>query len=152
MKIRHATPDDLPELVRMGRAFHSAWIHANVVGFDDATFQSAIAHLSSSATGVVLVAEDDACKVRGMAGATASRHWFSANHITGQEMFWWVDECARGTRAGLMLLHGLESWAKYIGCNTFTMASTTNLSPEKLARLYKRLGYEPFDIQYSRSL
>lgn len=149
--IRRAKPDDMPELQRMAQSFHSAWRYADRAPLDLDAFASTVANLATNPAGVVLVA-DTGSGLHGMAAATATRHWFNAKHITGQELFWWADEQARGTGAGFALLGALEDWARSVGCQTFMMVSTVNLAPEKLARVYKRRGYVPCDIQYLRSL
>lgn len=149
--IRRALPADLPALRRMAQAFHSASCYAQNVPLDLGSFAETVAGLASGTGGVVLLAErqGEPC---GMAAAVAMRHWFNASHVTGQELFWWVDEGARGTGAGFALLAGLEDWARAAGCQTFCVASTANLTPEKLARVYRRRGYVPQDIFYRRTL
>lgn len=148
MKIRHATPDDLPELVRMGLDFHRASCYAQTVDADIESFKRTLMAIASG-PGAVFIADADGAAV-GMAAATASAHWFNAKHKIGQEVFWWVDESHRGTAAGRMLMDSIEEWARLSGCKTFCMASTANLRPEALARLYKRRGYVPQDIYYSK--
>jgi len=149
--VRRAELADMPELQRMAQAFHAAWRYAERAPIDLDAFASTVANLATNPAGVVLVA-DNGNGLCGMAAATATRHWFNAKHITGQELFWWADESARGTGAGFALLGGLEDWARSVGCQTFMMVSTVNLAPEKLAKVYKRRGYVPCDIQYLRSL
>lgn len=151
MQIRPALPSDMPALRQMASDFHAASCYVNSVPADLDSFASTVAHLADSPAGLVLVAED-AQGLAGMAAAMAMRHWFNARHITGQELFWWVEPRARGGGAGLKLMRGLEEWARARGCHSFCMASTSNLAPDKLARLYKRQGYEPQDIYYRKAL
>lgn len=150
MKIRYALPEDLGELRRMAALFHSASCYADTVPVDMDSFVQTVSELASTAHGVVLVSENDDGKVCGMAGGVINPHWFNRNHLVGQELFWWVDADARGMGAGFGLMKALEDWAKEQGCNTFCMASTANLSPEKLAKVYKRRGYVPQDIFYAK--
>ena len=148
MRVRQACPEDLGELLRMAKAFHEASCYAETVEVDLRSFADTVARLATEA-GVVLVAQRGE-EVVGMAAAMATPHWFNNAHLTGQELFWWVDPAARGTRAGFMLMRGLEQWAKDAGCRTFHMASTANLAPDKLARVYQRMGYRPQDIYYTK--
>lgn len=148
MKIRPATPDDFPHLIRMGLAFHAASCYSETVAPDVESFKRTVVEIASG-PGAVFVAEEDGSVV-GMAAATSSPHWFNQSHKIGQEVFWWVDEDKRGTGAGRLLMDALEEWARLSGCKTFCMASTANLRPEALARLYKRRGYVPQDIYYSK--
>ena len=150
MKIRHATPDDLPALRRMGADFHAASCYADTVPANLDSFEKTIVNLFSVGNGVVLVAEDAEGVLCGMAGGVVQPHWFNHDHLAGQEMFWWVDESTRGSGAGFKLMDALEQWAIAKGCKTFCMASTANLTPEKLARIYKRRGYVAQDIYYAK--
>lgn len=149
--VRQARPDDMPELQRMAQAFHAVSGYADYAPLNLDTFASTIANLATSDASVVLVA-DTGNALCGMAAASATRLWFNSAHTTGQELFWWVDEAARGTGAGFALLRALEDWARGMGCGTYVMFSTANLAPEKLAKVYKRRGYAPHDIQYLRRL
>lgn len=148
VRVRQAEPDDLDDLIRMARAFHAASCYAATVQMDPRSFAETVAGMATGG-GVVLVAERFG-KACGMAAAITYPHWFNKDHLSGQEVFWWVDPEARGTRAGFMLMKGLEQWAREAGCKTFHMASTANLAPEKLAKVYERMGYRPQDIYYTK--
>lgn len=148
--IRRADPaHDMPELQRMAKAFHSAWLYAERDPIDLASFAKTVTNIAKSPSGVVLVAEMGG-RLVGMTAAISMPHWFNHKHITGQELFWWADEEARGTGAGLAMLAALEDWARDFGCKSFVIASTVNLKPEKLEKLYKRRGYSKFDIFYQK--
>jgi GNAT superfamily N-acetyltransferase len=152
MQIRIAQPDDMDAILRMGQAFHSETCYAPLIPFDAETVAATVAHLATTPGGVVYLAETDQGEVVGMAAAQASRHWFNANCLIAQEMWWWVDHQARGGRAALGLISALEKWAGEFGCDLLYMASTANIEPEKMARLYQRRGYVPQDIFYTKVL
>lgn len=149
--IRNARPSDMKALCRMALSFYAVSCYAQNFKDDIGSFAATVADLATSGTGVVLVAESDGV-ICGMAGAMLIKPWFSPQHKTGQELFWWVDEDHRKTRAGLSLMKALEAWAIECGCKTFSMCSTANLEPDRLAQLYKRLGYVPQDIFYIKAL
>lgn len=151
MLIRRAVADDIPALIRMGAAFHSKTNYAALIQFDENTVVPLFHRLIANADAVLLVAEGES-GVCGMAAALCYSHWWNRHHLTGQELFWWVDEEKRGGSAGLKLFRGLESWALERGLKTFTMASTTNLAPESLRRFYERHGYHGWDVNYTKEI
>ncbi|WP_025915791.1 GNAT family N-acetyltransferase [Herminiimonas sp. CN] len=148
MTIRRAIPDDLPNLIRMGREFHAQSCCANTIPFSDANFASAISDIATNAASVLFVFDAGAAGCIGMAAAISTPYWFNASKRIGQELFWWVDVDQRGTQAGMHLLDALEAWAADMGCAVFSMASTANIKPKALARLYRRRGYAAQDIYY----
>lgn len=150
MKARRATPEDMDAIARMAKSFHAATCYVSQIPLNLDSALSSVANFATQPNCIMLVVESDEGKVVGMAAASATRHWFNADHIVGQEHFWWVDEEARGSGAGLRLIEALEEWATKIGCHSFCMATTANLTPEALAKFYKRRGYEPYDIYYSK--
>ena len=77
----------------------------------------------------------------GMVGGIATPDFFNRNKLGAAELFWWVDEEARGSGAGVALLNGLESWAISIGASRLSM---TAWSPclERLALFMKSTGIE----------
>lgn len=99
---------------------------------------------------VVFVADNGG--VHGMAAAMVYPQWWNHEHITGQEMFWWVDEDHRGSRSGVSLLKSLEDWAKSRGAKSFSMIHTPNLGPKGLADFYKRRGYKEWDHTFTKEI
>lgn len=151
MTIRRAVPDDLPDLIRMGREFHAHSPCANTIPFNDTNFASAISDIATN-TAFALFVFDAGAGCIGMAAAISAPYWFNSDKRIGQELFWWVDADQRNTGAGMQLLDALEAWASDMGCAVFSMASTANIKPQALARLYRRRGYVPQDIYYVKEL
>ncbi len=145
--IRRATPDDMGELLRMGHAFHAAANLARWIEIDDATLARTFANLMGAETGLLLVYQT----MRGLGGAVGALlhpHYMNADHLTGQELFWWVDPDQRGI--GPALFDALESWVSDMGARTFTMIALENLRPEVVGTLYRRRGYEPAEHSFIR--
>ena len=78
----------------------------------------------------------------------------SEDFITGDlictEMFWYVEPQYR--RHGIRLHKALEAEAKNRGCERIYMVHLAKLKADKLERYYKRCGYEPLEIFYSKEL
>lgn len=148
--IRLATPADLPELLRMGRAFHAEAGLACFPPFHDGAFTSFVTRLSRNGDGVVLVGEHDT-RLAGMAAALAYPTWWNTDHAMGQEVFWYVDPDLRGSRLGAALLDGLERWAADMGLSMFSMVAIEKLDP-RVARHYRARGYEAQETIYSKGV
>lgn len=140
MIVRHATAADIPELLRMGRAFCEA-SHYREVGFDESSVRTLMEQMVASADALLLIA--DAGKPVGMLGALRYPFYMNRNHPTVQELFWWVDESERKSGAGLSLIAGLEQWSKDSGAKSVHMGSLDSSDPERIEVIYKRRGYKP---------
>lgn len=147
--IRHATKDDIPACLELGRLFFEASGYAAETEYDPATTAATFTHLITSPDGLLLVAEKESGLV-GMAGALAYPHYFNAESKAAQELFWWVQPEARGGLTGVRLLQGIESWARDQGCRTLTMICLTIDSPAE--RVYQRTGYRASERNYIKRL
>ena len=139
--MRPAEHKDIPDIVRMGKAFASALGEDHDVESIEITAKELI----DSDIGVILI-EDHA-----MAGALVVPNFFHKSRLIATELFWWVDKEARGNGAGLRLLNGLESWAKSKDAERLTMVGMESLDP-RIGVLYKRAGYKKFETSYVRKL
>jgi GNAT superfamily N-acetyltransferase len=149
--VRPAEPDDLPALMRMAQDFHAASPCAPYIQFCPASMADTFHRLAVNDEACLLVGEVGG-EVLGMIAGVATPHYVNAVHTTTQELFWWVDPAARHTRVGLRLLQAFEDWARAVGSRTLFMASTATLTPDKLARFYRRKGYGAVDVNYAKNL
>lgn len=92
---------------------------------------------------VILVGDGPMGVVVGMAAAVAYPCWFDNEHLTAQELFWWVEPSYRGGSMGTQLRQGLEDWARGKGCLTMEMGALEASRVETLAHMYERKGYGP---------
>lgn len=145
MIIRDATLDDFDDLERLGRDFALA---AGQVDVDSETLAFTIGNLIDS--GILKVAVNGS--VVGCIGALVFPHWWNANAIVAQELFWFVDEPYRGSSAGLRLLSALENEAKDRGASQLMMICLDDLDGDKLAKMYIKLGYVPQEQTFVRDL
>lgn len=138
----------MPRLVEMGRAFFAASALARVAEFDDASFIETVEGFS--AADALYVAALEAETVVGMIGALVYPAWFNKRHLTGQELFWWVDPAWRGRGHGMALYRRLMARIEAQRLASFTMGSTETLKPAALARFYRREGYVPTERLFAK--
>lgn len=138
--IRPATPDDLPSLLRMGRAFADALQLGDTIGYDETTMALLFQRLIDESNGILLVMDG------GAAGGLVHPSLFNEHHITGQELFWWVDPERRG--AGLRLLTALEDAARERGAQSFMMGTHEALNFDAATKVYGRRGYRASDRNF----
>jgi GNAT superfamily N-acetyltransferase len=147
--LREATYLDLDELLRMGRAFHAVTGVADIVPLDEATLERTFVNLIEGEMACLIVCEtpEGLC---GAVGALVHPHYMNSEHLTGQELFWWVDEGHRdGT--GQALFDALEHWVKGVGASTFCMITLEALDPERVAAMYRRRGYRPAERNFIKA-
>ena len=139
MTTRLATPDDMPELLRMGRSF------AKAAGLDaeDESMATTLT-LLMDAGGLFVTGEP----IHGMAAGLLFPQYFRRSQIVAQELFWWVDPEARRSGAGRDLLAGMEAWARAGGAESLTMVALADLDGESIGRFYSSHGYTPLERHY----
>ena len=151
MNIRPAVPEDMADLVRMGRAFHAQSSMSRVAEFDETSFATTLAALLlGDVAGAVLVAERDG-KLTGMTACLLFPMYFNFACPAAQELFWWVEPEHR-TGTGVALIDALETAAREAGAKAFLSASIAGLRDEAIARLYARRGYALTENTYIKAL
>lgn len=149
--VRPAEPADLPALMRMARAFYAASPCIHYIPFCPESMAETMTRLATD-PGSCLLVGDVAGEVVAMIAGVSVTHYVNANHLTAQELFWWCDPSARGSGVAFALLAALEDWARKIESRTMFISSTANLTPDKLARVYRRKGFDVIDLNYAKNL
>lgn len=143
--IRRAGLADIASMVELGRRFH-AYAGVVEIPFDPESFRLTLERGIQDADQCYLVADVDGTLLA-MAGAIAYPPYFNHAARTGQELFWW-SECGEGMR-----LHAaLADWARTRGCQSFAMIALADGRSERMARLYKRMGYRPSEQTFIKGL
>lgn len=145
MTVREATAADVPEMVTMGLRFIASSPYAVHLTPDPERMALVVERLVEDPRGLALVLEQRGGALVGMLGVMVDAH-FLTGLPTMSELFWWAEPVARGH--GLRLLRAAERWAKAQGAVVAQMIAPT----EDVGRLYLRLGYEPLERSYQRSL
>ena len=146
--IRAAMPDDMIQLVELGRAFNLEAGYGDMVPFDEQSFGHTLACLGTAK--LLLVVETDAGIV-GMGAADVAPS--ICNHAVkiGREAFWYVlPEHRKGV--GRKLLDALECAAKNYGATFFDVVAEDGKRAEALARIYRAAGYSPTERTFRKEL
>lgn len=136
--IREAAFEDMPELVRLGQAFHERMVY-NTRPFDAEAFTAALTgYLESPDIGIWLGDKAMAVAMVGTHPATG--------HTMASELLLYSE----GARQGLALLKAMANWAKEKGASDLILTDQMNM--RDLAALYQRIGATPVERVYRAEL
>lgn len=147
--IRPATPDDLPEIARLGREFFNQAGWADVLEYDEADCEASLWAFMDTGLLIILVADEGG--IVGMSAGVVSPVYFKRDHLSGEELFWWVSDKAPQS-TGLKLLVALENAARERGCKTWQMKSLARLNGDRMGKLYERRGYRASENSFIKRL
>lgn len=150
MTIRRGTPDDLPALVRMGRAFLEATRYGTLFRATGQSLEALAGLLFSFAdNAAIFLAVDADDQPFGMIAAFASPNPIN-QRLYCDEVVWWVDPSGRGPlRAGPALLRSAEDWARERKCYLIKMVAPVGST---VGMFYERHGYEAIETSYAKVL
>lgn len=136
--IKRATPDDIPQIMALGREFaDEAGVTARA-GWDDDHVRALLETLIENEDGILLVSDD------GMIGGIVYPHPFSGKRMF-VEMFWRARD-----GNGLALLKAAENAASERGASQSIMVAMDDMN--RTRRLYGALGYTPVEVQFMKEL
>lgn len=142
---REARLADLPRMEEAAREFYAASRFLRV--FDPARFVGLWAQMISVGIGVIYVLGEE--RIEGALGGMVYPEPYSGD-LVATEFFWFVRPGHRG--GGMALYRAFESWARERGCSQLRMVHLADSMPEKLDRVYRRMGYEPAEVLYVKEL
>jgi GNAT superfamily N-acetyltransferase len=71
--------------------------------------------------------------------------------LVAAEAFWFVKPEHRGA-GGMKLLFAYLDWAKQKGAKRCTMVHLLDLTPDRLAEAYMKVGFRPMEVHYIKEL
>lgn len=149
MKIREAKTSDMENLLEMGEKFFDQTRQKEMgIQFDRQSVQILATEMIEKDLGVIFLAMTDDGSPVGVAGGILFPLWMNPNHLTGQEMFWYVDPNHRKSRAGRLLFNALEKWAQDKGANSFSMVALSHMHENRVGQMYESKGYVPMEKTY----
>lgn len=139
--MRHATHDDLLEIVQMGREF------AGVIGheFDRDVFANTVDALIDADEGVILISPF------GMLGGVVAQSYFNREKYA-EELWVWVKPDQRGNKFGKGLVKGFEEWAIERGASRVIVQSNQSITPRKTGKIWQGMGYQPEGHLYIKGI
>lgn len=153
--IRKAVPADMPELLRMGRAFHASNRMANVCPFDEESTTATLnIFLQGTLDCILLVsdhipdvltgnpADNSPSKLGGMLALLAAPNYMNRHFVIVQELFWWAED-----GKGMKLIEHGKAWVRERGWK-YLMLAETGRGDERSKLVYKRMGFEPIERFY----
>ena len=148
--IREAGEADIEGIAFMGARFFDEAQWSDVVEWDHDSVCSTLRMMLSDERGILLVAQRGD-ELVGMAGGMVYPLYFNHNHLTGQELFWWVDPAFRG-EVGLPLMSKMEERAMSAGAKSWAMIALDKVRPEATGAIYRRRGYRASEHSYIKRL
>lgn len=152
--VRLAKEEDTAAIVAMGRRFwEAAKVQSGGLTFDEESFGGYFRMMVWNPLFVVFVAEGDNGIIQGSIGAVLQPWFCNRNLMTVEEIFWWVSDEFRGTRAGILLHRALMQFAEEAGAATVSMSIEESIgNSDKLDRYYRRCGFNPASRTYLKSI
>lgn len=147
---RDATLDDIDAVARLGARFFDEAEWSDVTSWDHETVCITLRNLIEQDGGILVVCEREGVII-GMAGGLVHPAYFNRHHLTGQELFWWVEPRYRGG-AGSALLNSLEASARERGAQSWAMIALAKVRPDAVGKIYERRGYRPSERTYIKAL
>lgn len=149
--IRRAEPNDLPDIIDMGREFFEQSGNAEFTTFDEVSFTTTVIALMSGLSGGILLVAEMGGKCVGMASCVAFPFYANMATRISQEIFWFVKpDCRNGI--GATLLDELENEALKEGAQVFLTAALSGLRDKAIGRVYERRGYKPAEVSFVKRL
>lgn len=148
--LRHASLDDVPKLMEMGRTLYTDSSYS-LFGLDPARAQQMLEKfiIEGQEQFLVLISHDEGRSVGALA-AYAFSPLFSSDKVATEVLLWLDPEYRTGHR-GNELLDAYEYWAKLVGCRAAQYGLLSSADP-RLARLYERRGAKETERVYLKEL
>lgn len=144
--IRDAKKTDVEAIVELAKVMHGESKFA-VYDFDPIKLGDLISALCESKSGIVLVAEVEG-QVAGAFVGYVTTHFFGNDKVSGDYGTFVLPE-HRGGFLGAELILEYVKQAKARGAAEVTIANSTGYQPEKVAALFKKLGFSQHGFVFS---
>lgn len=141
MKLRPATLNDVPELVKLGQSFIQ-----EAPNYQDRPYliDKAAEHFTRliKGGGVIFLVEHEKQIIGGFVGRIGG-DWFNDTKIAFDDALYVKPEF-RKTRASYMLIQAFIRWAQLMGASRIQCGTTTGVESAACIRLYKHFGFTEY--------
>lgn len=146
--LRHATLDDVPRLLEIGKVLYEGSSYENILAdYDRARTMLERFIIEGQENFLVLVSHDEGNPV-GVLAAYAFTPLFSTEKVA-TEVFLYLEPEFRSSQRGNELLDGYEYWAKLIGCRAIQYGLLAS-ADQRLKKLYEHRGAVKTEEVYTR--
>lgn len=142
--IEHATLEDVPELVSLGRLMAAESPRWSRIAYSPERVERTLRALIGSPQGAVFIARRGG-RIIGTILLLAEPNWMS-DEVICQELALFTHPEHRGTFAAARLIAVAIEWSRIKGARWIEAGSGTGVNPERTARLYERLGFTRYLI------
>ena len=150
MLVRRASPDDLPIILPLARAFHAESPANRDFPFNDAKVRALIENACFDPNWCALIATDGD-ELIGFALFFAGEMYFSDAREAADLAFYVASE-RRGGRAALLLLDAVIKWGKIAQVARINIAPNTGINHEVAGRFFEKFGFRGESKVYSLRL
>lgn len=151
--VRHATPEDAPRLVELGKAMHEESPRFSPFSYDHEKAKVFIESLMASPFGRIILVEKEGEIVAMIAGFILEL--FFSHDITACDAVVYVTPGHRGGTAFVRLIRAFEKEAKGVigdGRGEIIFGVNTEVHAEETAGMYERLGYRRAGITMQKKV
>lgn len=145
--IRHATLDDVDQMVILGRHMHQESIYRDY-NYDDYKVGLMMTTVITNDAGVAIVSTDETGVVNGGIIGWVSDHWFGHGKMLCDLAFF-LDTSARSGMTAYRLIKSFIQYGKDFGCNQTQLSNSSGYETDRVAKLYQRSGMEHVGYVYS---
>lgn len=145
MKIRFATPAQVPEVAKLARQAYE-WATGKIDYNESVSMGNWIVQVQTG-HGVVIQVVDDGGQVHGLLCGYKS-HDIDTGKLSAQMWHWYVDKEAKGW--GIRLMWAFEKWSKEQGCLQVDIGCLPNLWDKAHEKIYSRLGYKFTGLSFTK--
>lgn len=142
-------PKSADDIMPLLREFYRQTRQSATLELDEDAVRTLVGSLVESEAGAVFVAVDKDGEVIGTTAGMLFPLWMCPAHTTGQEMFWYVREDRRRSKAGKLLFNALEKWAKE-HADSFNMVALSHMHEKRIGNMYESKGYVPLERTYTK--
>lgn len=153
MQVRYAEFSDLvPATQMLIDSYNTTEYSQHNAKPDAESVASAVIGMIDNPTAVVLLATTDDGEPIGIAGAVGHQLWLNLSHTIAQELFWYVAPDHRRSRAGKMLMEGLDTWSRAIGADTLCVASVRSKHQNRINQIFEKQGFTRTETLFTKEL
>lgn len=135
----YVRPSDVSDVVNLAKRMHAESAYRDLDFSAPKVAQLALVAANSSGW-YLRVAYDGKTPV-GMISGQITAYSFSDDKMAN-DLVWYVIPERRGSPVAVRLAKGYVEWARGHGVREIKLSSSSNVEPEKTARLLERLGFE----------